>query len=130
MIRMVEEGNDGTFIATGPMSLLSASEFVYGLRAITSSAISFTWVGTDFLIEQELPYMVPWVAPRGDTLGMSSIRPDRAIEKGLTYRPLAVTARDNLDWWYAQTEERRARLGDLPRAKEIEILTAWHERGG
>lgn len=128
MIRMVEEGKDGVYIATGPASRLSAAEFVYGLRAITASEISFTWAGTDFLVRHGLSYMVPWVAPRGDTLGMSSIRPDRAMANGLTYRPLAVTARDNLDWWYAQPAERRARLGELPRGKEIEILAAWHER--
>ncbi|UCF19767.1 MAG: NAD-dependent epimerase/dehydratase family protein [Gemmatimonadota bacterium] len=130
MIRMVEEGNAGTYNATGPRSRLSSAGLVYGIRAITSSAISFTWVGTDFLLEHGLPYMVPWVAPRGDSLGMSTISADRAIAAGLTYRPLAVTARENLEWWREQSEERRAALGSLPTQKEREILSAWAERTG
>ena len=130
MIRMVEEGNAGVYNATGPLSRLSIAELVYGVRAITASAVAFTWVDTDFLAEHGVYYMVPWVAPRGDTLGMSTISAERAVEKGLTYRPLAVTAWDNLEWWKAQSEERRAKLGLLPNDKEIEVLTAWHAREG
>jgi 2'-hydroxyisoflavone reductase len=130
MIRMVEEGNAGVYNATGPLSQLSVAELVHGVRAITSSAVSFTWVDTDFLAEHGVYYMVPWVAPRGDTLGMSTISAERAIEKGLTYRPLAVTAWDNLEWWKAQSEERRAKLEPLPNDKEIEVLNAWHGREG
>jgi 2'-hydroxyisoflavone reductase len=128
MIRMVEEGNSGTYNATGPLSRLSTAEMVHGIRAITSSAVAFTWVNTDFLAEHGIFYMVPWVAPRGDTLGMSTISAERAVAKGLTYRPLAVTARDNLEWWKKQSEERRAKLGKLPNDKEIEVLAAWHAR--
>jgi 2'-hydroxyisoflavone reductase len=128
MIRLVENGDAGTYNATGPGSRLSSAEFVAGIRAITASEVSFTWVGTDFLVEHELPYMVPWVAPRGDMLGMSNISPARAIAKGLTYRPLAVTAYDNLKWWKGQPEERRAPLSDLPRQREKDALAAWHAR--
>jgi 2'-hydroxyisoflavone reductase len=126
MIRMIEEGSSGVYNATGPQSRLSVAELVHGVRAITSSAVAFTWVNTDFLAEHGVYYMVPWVAPRGDTLGMSTISAERAFEAGLTYRPLAVTAWDNLEWWKAQSEERRARLGKLPNDKEIEVLAAWH----
>jgi 2'-hydroxyisoflavone reductase len=130
MIRMVEDGHTGTYNATGPRSRLSSAEFVAGIRAITSSAVSFVWVGTDFLLEHGVPYMVPWVAPRGDTLGMSTISAARAVEKGLTYRPLAVTARDNLEWWKQQPDERRAPLSDLPRQQELDVLEAWRGRDG
>ncbi len=130
MIRMVEDGNAGVYNATGPLSRLSTAELLYGVRAITSSAVAFTWVPTDFLAEHQVFYVVPWVAPRGDTLGMSTISAERAVENGLTYRPLAVTAYDNLEWWKAQSEERRsARPRQLRREKEIEVLAAWHATG-
>ncbi len=128
MIRMLEHGNTGVYNATGPLSHLSTAELLYGVRAITASAVAFTWVNTDFLAERGIYYMVPWVAPRGETLGMSTISAERAVAKGLTYRPLAVTASDNLAWWKAQSEERRAKLGPLPSEKEIEVLAAWHGR--
>ena len=129
MIRMVEGEVTGTYIATGPASRLSTAELAYGIRSIVSNEISFTWVDTDFLVEHGIPYMVPWVAPVGDVLGMNTINPGKAIKAGLTYRPLAVTAKDNLDWWYAQPEERRAKMGELPNEKEIEVLAAWHALG-
>ena len=129
MIRMIEGEVTGTFIATGPASRLSTAELAYGIRSIVSNEISFTWVDTDFLIENRLPYMVPWVAPVDDVLGMNTINPGKAIAHGLTYRPLAVTAKDNLDWWNAQSEERRAKMGDLPNEREIEVLAAWHALG-
>lgn len=130
MIRMLEDGSFGVYNATGPLSRLSTAELVYGVRAITSSAVAFTWVNTDFLADHGIYYMVPWVAPRGDTLGMSTISAERAVEKGLTYRPLAVTALDNLEWWKAQSKERRAKLEPLPNEKETEVLAAWHAREG
>ena len=128
MIRMIEDETTGTFIATGPSSRLSTAEMIYGIRSVTSSEISFTWVDTDFLIEHEVRYMVPWVAPRGDTLGMSTLSGGRAIANGLTYRPLAVTARDTLDWWNSQSDDRRSRMGGLTAQREIEVLAAWHGR--
>jgi 2'-hydroxyisoflavone reductase len=37
-------------------------------------------------------------APRNDD-GMMSVKNDRAIGAGLTFRPLATTVRDTLAWW-------------------------------
>ena len=128
MIRMVEAETIGTYIATGPASRLATAELAYGIRSVVSNEISFTWVETDFLMEHGIPFMVPWVAPVDDLLGMNTINPGKAIKAGLTYRPLAVTAKDNLDWWNAQPAERRERMGELPREKEIEVLAAWHAR--
>jgi 2'-hydroxyisoflavone reductase len=128
MIRMVEGETTGTFIATGPASRLSTAELAYGIRSIVSNEISFTWVERDFLIANGLQYMVPWIPPVDDLLGMNTINPGKAIAHGLTYRPLAVTAKDNLDWWKVQPEERRERMGELPNEKEIEVLAAWHAR--
>jgi 2'-hydroxyisoflavone reductase len=127
MIRTLEQGTTGAFTATGPQSRLSSAAFMSGLRAITSSAVSFTWTGTDFLVENGLQYMVPWVAPRGDFIGVNSVSTKRAVEAGLTYRPLAVTARENLEWWYEQSEERRGRMPAMPTETEARVLAAWNE---
>lgn len=125
MIRMIEDGNIGVYNATGPLSRLSTAEMVYGLRAITSTAIGFTWVDTNFLIENGIRYMVPWVAPRDEAFGMSTIDGTKAVAHGLTYRPLAVTAMDTLEWWNTLPEERRAAMAGLPAEREREVLDAW-----
>jgi 2'-hydroxyisoflavone reductase len=48
---------------------------------------------------------------------------------GLTFRPLADTARDTLTWWNSLAEERRSKpRAGLPREKETEVLAAWKNR--
>jgi 2'-hydroxyisoflavone reductase len=62
-------------------------------------------------------------------LGMTTVKSDRAIAKGLTYRPLAVTARDTLAWWPTVPEARRQapRFVFTPE-KEAELLAEWKAR--
>ncbi len=131
-VRIAEEGIAGTFNATGPSSTLSIAEMLYGIRAVTSRKMSFTWVDADFLAAQEVQpwaHMTCWVPPTDGYEGFGLIDCSRAIDAGLTFRPLAETARDTLTWWNSLPEERRATLrAGLPREKEKEVLAAWKKR--
>jgi 2'-hydroxyisoflavone reductase len=54
----------------------------------------------------------------------------KALAAGLTFRPLAVTAKDTLDWHKTRPEaERTATLqgaiAGIPPEKEAEVLAAW-----
>jgi len=123
MIRLLEEGEGGTYNATGPASHLTMAEFVYGVRAATDSELSWTWVDDyDFLAEHELPYAIPWIMPTGDNLGSQRIDCARARAAGLTFRPLAVTAMDTLEWWHSDA------VGDEWRAHPRFVLTPERER--
>ena len=53
-----------------------------------------------------------------------------ALDAGLTFRPLAVTTRDTLDWYDSRAEEERAnpRAG-MSRDRETELLETWHDQG-
>jgi 2'-hydroxyisoflavone reductase len=133
MIRLIETKTGGTFNAVGPLAPLTMAEFVYGARAAVAAPVSWVWVDDyDFLEANRLRYAIPWILPRGDELGSLRINHDRAVAAGLTYRPLAVTVRDTIEWWYsdAVTEERRknARFA-IPPQREAEILEAWRARG-
>jgi 2'-hydroxyisoflavone reductase len=130
MIHLLENGHTGTFNATGPASPLTMAEMVYGIRAVTTAGVTWTWVNDfDFLEKHQLGGMVPWVMPRGDYLGMSTISNRRALEAGLRFRPLADTARDTLLWWPTVPEARRAKPRFvLTPEKEAEILAAWKAR--
>jgi 2'-hydroxyisoflavone reductase len=47
----------------------------------------------------------------------------------LTFRPLAVTARDTLEYYHAQPAERQERLrAGITAERELEVLKLWHER--
>jgi 2'-hydroxyisoflavone reductase len=53
----------------------------------------------------------------------------RALEHGLTFRPLAETTRDTLAWFKAQPKERQEKMrAGLTKEREAEVLKAWHDR--
>lgn len=131
-IKLAEDGATGTYNATGPNHPLSIAELLYGVRAVTTSDVRFTWVDADFLAEHEVyPWsnLPVWVPPTEPMRGFGSVNCDRAIAAGLTTMPLADTARDTLDW-FKQLPEDRQRLGaSLQPDKEQQVLAAWHNRG-
>lgn len=47
VIKILEENIDGIYNTVGPGSPLTTAEFLYGVRAVTSSAVRFTWVPAD-----------------------------------------------------------------------------------
>jgi 2'-hydroxyisoflavone reductase len=132
MVRCLEEGVTGVYNATAPNPPLTMAQMLYGMRAVTDSAVRFTWLDARFLAEYgvrgftELPL---WFPATGPTAGFFRMNGDRAQASGLTIRPLAETASDVLLWWKAQPAERRARLGAAISAeRETELLAAWHAR--
>jgi len=128
MVRLVEEpGHGGTYNGTGPASPETFGEMFEGIRGALGADASFTWVSTEFMAEHEVaPWgqMTNWVQPES---GMLRVSIAAALAHGLTFRSLADTARDTLEWWQTLPEERRAapRAG-LPADKETEVLAAWH----
>jgi len=134
MIRLVEEGVTGVFNVGGPFPRQATiSETVFGIRAATTASVDWVWVDDyDFLSEVRLGAMVPWVMPRGRSLGHTRVNYDKAVAHGMAFRPLAVTTRDTLDWWASEavTPERRAEPRFvLTLEREAEIIAAWRARG-
>jgi len=126
IVRLVESQTYGNFNGVGIGSPLSMAEMLYGMRAITSSAVTFSWVPISFLMEHKVqPYsdMPIWIP--GDPL--SAVDNSHAIASGLTFRPLAVTAADTLQWHETRpaAEQAELRIG-INAAREKEILEAWH----
>jgi 2'-hydroxyisoflavone reductase len=131
-VRLVEHGAHGTYNATGPSSPWSIAEMLYGIRATTSADMQFTWVDADFLEKhgvQPWGHMPVWLPPRDGYEGFGSINISKALEAGLTFRPLADTVQATLTFWNSLSEERRAKpRAGLAREKEKEVLAAWHAR--
>jgi 2'-hydroxyisoflavone reductase len=66
IIHLIENEVHGVFNATGPASPMTMQEFVYGMRAATSSEVTWTWIEDyDFLIEHEIYAAIPWVLREG-----------------------------------------------------------------
>lgn len=128
-VHLLEQGALGVLNALGPESPLSFAELLYGIRAITSSPIWFTWVDTDFLLDRGIrPYsdMPLWVPARGETAGFQRFDLSKPLAMGIKYRPLAVTARDTLDYHYSRPLERQQQMRPgVSAERERELLELW-----
>jgi 2'-hydroxyisoflavone reductase len=145
VIKILEEDINGIFNTVGPGSPMTTAEFLYGIKAVTTSDARFTWVPDDFLVEMNVGAMTDlpiWFPPRDDyptpepfepgAKGFHQMSAARAVAAGLTYRPLAETARDIIDEYL----ERGIDWASTPRRfglsleREAEVLDAWRRRGG
>jgi 2'-hydroxyisoflavone reductase len=131
-IRLVENKTLGVFNGVGPRSKMSIAGMLYGMRAAVDNEISFTWVDAEFLEKHEVQpwaHMTVWVPPTEEYAGFSTSKIDRAIEAGLTFRPLAETTVATVDYWNSLSEERRAKpKAGCPPEMEQKVLQAWHSK--
>ena len=132
VIRMVEQRETGIYNATGPAKELGIGQMLDTIKSANKSNATLTWVNADFLEAQKVaPWsdMPVWIPPRGEEAGGARISIQRALAKGLTFRPLVDTARDTLAWFKSQPAERQAKLkAGLTRERESEVLAAWHKQ--
>jgi len=131
-IRLLDAKVSGVFNATGPAKPLGIGELLDACKAVSGSDARFSWVPAGFLEERKVEAwsdMPVWLPPAGETAGANRTRIDRALAKGLTFRPLTVTVKDTLDWWAKQPKERQAKpKAGLSAEREAQVLKAWHER--
>ena len=128
MMELLERDIGGTYNAAGPaLDPTSMAEFLYGIRAITNSHLSFTWVDEQFLVEQEARFQLWYPPTEGAIRGLSRVRSHKGVAAGLKFRPLAVTAFDTLEWFKSLPEERRNGF-ELNLERDRQILEAWKAR--
>ena len=126
IVRLAEDGVAGDFNATGPGTRSMAEMTAFARRLPRR----FTWVSEDFLEAQGVrPFGdLPAWAPGSDLMYVDI---DRALATGLTFRPLATTSRDTVEWDKTRPEEERQdRRAGMSREREREVLDAWRAAGG
>ena len=132
MIRMAEDGTAGVFNGIGPGTPRPMAELLYGIRGVTTAETTFTWVNLEFLTEigvRPYSHMPVWRPPTEGYEGFARFDLTPEIEAGLTFRPLAVTARDTLEYHFSRSPERQANLrAGISADREAEVLAAWHAR--
>ena len=138
-IRMAEKGprdGGGIYNATGPRQPMPMGQFLQTCKEVTGSDARFTWVPWSFLQEQkirpwrDMPIVVP---PDGPTAGFDRRNIDRALAKGLTFRPVTVTIKDTLEWNKTRPQEAQDKLAagaiaGISAQREAEVLAAWHAK--
>ena len=133
MIHLGENQTMGIFNCVGPAVPRPMSELLYGIRAVTTAETTFTWVDDlDFLASMGVrPYaeMPVWRPPVEGSEGFARFDLTPEIEAGLTFRPLAETAADTLDYHFSRPLERRENFrSGISAEREAEVLRAWHAR--
>ncbi len=131
MVRILENKQHGIFNVAGPKTPLTAKHFYPAAAEALNAKVQFTYVDDyDFLEAHKIDESIPWALLKGNDYGMMSVKNDKAIAAGLTFRPLAQTVRDTLAWWPTVPEARRAkpRFSITPE-KEATALKDWHARG-
>lgn len=117
----------GPYNATGPTAPLTFVEFLKICRATTGSDASYVWVDEPFLLAHEVsPFTeLPLWVPEGEA-GILQIDTQKAQEQGLTFRPLAETIRETLQWSSARSSDHQWRNGLSPE-REQTLLKQWSE---
>ncbi|MBK9050383.1 MAG: SDR family oxidoreductase [Chloroflexi bacterium] len=127
-VRATEDKLTGPYNATGPDYPLTMGQLLETCRQIINPAATFTWVDDAFLEKHEVGAFVemPMWIPQKDNAGFSTINCQKAIATGMTFRPLADTIRDTLEW--ANTRVDYAWPRTLTPEREAELLAAWRNQ--
>ena len=133
MIRLAEEKKAGTYNAVGPARAQTMIEFVK--EAKKASKIESKLIPIDnyeFLKENGVSYLIPWIKPEGDNYGTARVNNKKGKKAGLSCREIKTSMRDMHQWWYsdALTDERRDKFEQKPDStllNEKLILEKWEK---
>jgi 2'-hydroxyisoflavone reductase len=126
IVGLVERGVGGMFNATGPEQPLTMGECLARIAAEVGGDARLTWVSEEFLSSHAVePWMqLPlWLHAADQALATASIA--RALEHGLTFRPLEDTASSTLAWERSLEPDPRPASPALTPEREAELLAAW-----
>ncbi|OCA80843.1 NAD-dependent epimerase/dehydratase family protein [Pseudobacillus wudalianchiensis] len=136
IISCIEKNITGTFNANGPEGFLTMGELLAECKRASQSDAVFTWVSEGFLEHHQvgawgemplwLPEDYPLPGEEKPWNGFFTVNNTKAIQKGLTFRPLANTIKDVLEWETSRSDEERK--AGMSRKREQELLQAWHQQ--
>jgi 2'-hydroxyisoflavone reductase len=123
-IKLIEQKTAGIFNVTGPDDELTFGAMLETCKQVSDSQASFKWASVEFLAKNNVEAwsdLPVWVPDTSEDAGFSRVNVSKAIAAGLTFRPLADTVRDTLDWAKTRPANHPWRAG-LAAEREIELL--------
>lgn len=124
IVSMVEQQQTGVYNTTG--IALSFEELLNRCAKTLNQNSSFTWVDEDFLIRhqvQDWTELPLWLSHQRHMPGFLNVNGEKAMQTGLTCRPLSETLSAIIDW----EKNRKVSIG-LDRQKEQHLLKQWKEK--
>ena len=103
---------------------------------MTTAGAQFTWVPWSFLSEQKVrgwSNMPVVVTETPNNVGFSRRDVRKAVAAGLTFRPLAVTAKDTIEWNKTRPKEEldalaQGKTSGISAEREAELLKLWKQQ--
>jgi 2'-hydroxyisoflavone reductase len=134
MIRLLENKSAGIYNGSGPGFEMTTNAFIHGIHASYNSPVNYIQIDDlEFLKENSIIGIQPWVVQLPKYAGMSKSNNTKAIEAGLQFRSLSDTVGATKEWWNssAVSQERRDNILTSERSfmnREKDILEKWHRR--
>ena len=129
IVKMIGDGQNGIYNATGKPFETTMEKMLEEMKIVSRSDATFTWADEDFLEREnvqawsEMPFYMPESVKEAQ--GFLSANIDKALEKGLSFRPLSDTITDTLIWRKTKSDEMKA---GITAERESELLGKWRER--
>ncbi len=125
-VRMVEQGSTGVFNADGPAHDIRMGEVWSVLKDNCGGLPKEVIVSDQFLKDHEVKDWqdLPFVTPKDDDITIVDVT--KAIDCGLTLRPLRETVVDTAEW-HKNRGEIELKTG-MSRQRERELLAEWKSR--
>ncbi len=123
ILRLVETGTTGLFNGTGPAQPMPMNRFLGTCKESLGSDAEFLWASEEFLAEHkvsaytEMPLWIP-----SESNGMNQADISRALEAGLTFRPIEETIRETMEWFKTTDRFEDGLRAGISRDRERELL--------
>jgi 2'-hydroxyisoflavone reductase len=126
IIRVAEQRATGVFNASGPAQPITMRQMLLEIAHGVHVDPTIVWAPASFLKAHKVSAwrdMPVWIPGHDETFGFHRRDIRRAIAKGLTYRPLSLTAADALAWFRTLPAERQSKLrAGITPEREAELL--------
>lgn len=124
ILQLIEAEASGVYNATGPDYALTFGTLLEVCQRVSGSDASFKWASVEFLEQHKVAAwsdLPVWVPDSEENQGFSRMNVLKAMNAGLTFRPLEATVRDTLAWATTRPPDHEWRAGLKPE-REQELL--------
>lgn len=129
-VHCVEQRIAGPFNLVRPA--MPIGDFLDACVKVTGNDAKLTWVPAEFLAEQGVnpwEHVQMWADSNSPLTGSLTFSSQKALDAGLTIRPVEETIRDTLAWFRTLPADRQGQLrSGLSAEREAEVLAAWHAK--
>lgn len=125
-IAATEQSLTGTFNVVTPADLMNVGQVLETARAISKADTNITYVDDAFLASHEEAQGLPMYVPE-QYQAWERVSSQKAINAGLTFRPLEMTIKETLEWLHTRPASYEWKAG-LKEEQEKSLLQQWHKK--